>query len=49
MISFLKAKEIALYKLPERLEIVDAMPMVGGGQKVDKNRLRNNLCTLLSG
>jgi len=43
MISFLKAKEIALYKLPERLEIVDAMPMVGGGQKVDKNLLRNLL------
>jgi len=43
MIAFLKAKEIALYKLPERLEILDAMPMVGGGQKVDKNLLRNLL------
>lgn len=43
MISFLKAKEIALYKLPERLEIVDAIPMVGDGQKVDKNLLRNLL------
>ena len=43
MISFLKAKEIALYKLPERLEILDAMPMVGGDQKVNKNVLRNLL------
>ena len=43
MISFLKAKEIALYKLPERLEIVDAMPMVGDGQKIDKSLLRNLL------
>lgn len=43
MISFLKAKEIAHYKLPERLEILDAMPMVGGDQKVNKNVLRNLL------
>lgn len=39
MISFLKAKEIALYKLPERLETMDALPMAGGGQKVDKKVL----------
>jgi non-ribosomal peptide synthetase component E (peptide arylation enzyme) len=38
MISFLKEKGIATYKLPERLEIVERLPMVGE-QKVDKKRL----------
>jgi non-ribosomal peptide synthetase component E (peptide arylation enzyme) len=37
-VSFLKNKGIATYKLPERLEIIDRLPMVGG-QKVDKRRL----------
>ena len=35
MVSFLKEKRIASYKLPERLEIVEQMPMVGDGTKLD--------------
>ncbi len=48
MISFLKAKEIALYKLPERLELVNAMPMAGGGQKVDKKVLEKDIAAKLA-
>ncbi len=39
MTSFLKSKRIALYKLPERLELLDKLPMVADGQKVDKKAL----------
>ena len=42
MISFLKGKSIASYKLPERLEIVDSLPMVGE-QKVDKKVLQEDI------
>lgn len=43
MLSFLKEKKIAPYKLPERLEIVDKLPMVAEGQKVDKKVLRQDI------
>lgn len=43
MISFLKQKSIAPYKLPERLELVDSIPMVGAGQKVDKKELKQDI------
>jgi len=38
MISFLKGKGVAIYKLPERLEVVDKFPQ-SGGQKISKNDL----------
>lgn len=38
MISFLKAKGLAVYKLPERLEVVDRLPE-SGGQKISKQEL----------
>ena len=38
MISFLREKKIASYKLPERLEIVDEFPMARG-EKVAKREL----------
>lgn len=47
MISFLKSKDIAPFKLPERLEIVDALPMVGGGQKLDKKALEKDIAEKL--
>ncbi len=47
MISFLREKDIASFKLPERLEIVDALPMVGGGQKVDKKALEKDIAEKL--
>ncbi|MDP2645475.1 MAG: class I adenylate-forming enzyme family protein [Desulfobacterales bacterium] len=43
MTAFLKDKEIADYKLPERLEVVDSLPMAGGGQKVDKKILEKDI------
>jgi len=39
MIFFLREKKVASYKLPERLEWIKEIPVVGGGQKVDKKRL----------
>lgn len=38
IVSFLKAKGIAPYKIPERLELVSEMPLIGD-QKIDKKRL----------
>jgi len=39
MVSFLKTKGIAPFKMPERLEVVDGLPWVADGQKVDKKVL----------
>ncbi len=38
MVAFLKDKGIAPYKLPERLEIIDKLPVTGGG-KLDRKAL----------
>jgi non-ribosomal peptide synthetase component E (peptide arylation enzyme) len=38
MVSFLRGKKIASYKLPERLEVLEKLPLAGG-QKVDKKAL----------
>lgn len=46
MLSFLKGKNIAPYKLPERLEIIDSLPLVGG-QKVDKKALEQDILNKL--
>jgi non-ribosomal peptide synthetase component E (peptide arylation enzyme) len=43
MVSFLKEKRFAPYKLPERLEIVDDLPRVGDQQKVDKKALEQRI------
>lgn len=48
MIAFLKEKNIATFKLPERLEIVDKLPMVAAGQKVDKKALEADLLRKLN-
>ena len=40
MVDFLKEKQIARYKLPERLEIVDEFPAVGDSGKVNKETLK---------
>jgi non-ribosomal peptide synthetase component E (peptide arylation enzyme) len=42
IISYLKEKDIAIYKLPERLEIVDAMPR-NALNKIEKNKLKGML------
>ena len=40
MVAFLKQKKLAAFKLPERLEIVEALPTVGDSGKVDKKVLK---------
>ncbi len=47
MIDFLKAQRIAVWKLPERLEIREAFPMTPSG-KIQKYRLREEIASLLS-
>jgi len=48
MISFLKGKKIASYKLPERLEVLDELPL-RGHQKVAKGELQKDLLRKLQG
>jgi len=43
MVSFLKEKRIAPFKIPERLVIVQSLPLVPGGNKVDKRRLEQEI------
>ena len=43
MKSFLLEKQLAKYKLPERLEIIEAMPTVGDSGKIDKKVLKNDI------
>ena len=39
MVDFLKRKKIANFKLPERLEVVDSLPLVGESGKIDKRAM----------
>jgi len=43
MVQFLKSKKLAAFKLPERLEVVSALPVVGDSGKVDKKVLKTEL------
>ena len=43
MKSFLLDKQLAKYKLPERLEIIDEMPTVGDSGKIDKKVLKSDI------
>ncbi len=47
ILTFLHGHGIAHYKLPERLEIVIALPMVAEGQKVDKKALERDIVAKL--
>jgi non-ribosomal peptide synthetase component E (peptide arylation enzyme) len=38
MVNYLKSKKIAMFKIPERLEIIESMPLAGAA-KVDKKEL----------
>jgi non-ribosomal peptide synthetase component E (peptide arylation enzyme) len=44
---FLKGKKLAPYKLPERLEIIEIMPLVPAGQKIDRKRLEEDVASKL--
>jgi non-ribosomal peptide synthetase component E (peptide arylation enzyme) len=43
MVSFLKEKGVTPYKFPERLEVVNAFPMVAEGQKIDRKALEKDI------
>jgi len=43
MVDFLKGKQLAMYKLPERLEIVGEFPAVGDSGKVNKETLKKDI------
>jgi len=43
MVEFLKGKKLAMFKLPERLEIVDEFPAVGDSGKVNKETLKKDI------
>ncbi|MFC2021011.1 AMP-binding protein, partial [Chloroflexota bacterium] len=47
MVSFLKGKGIASFKIPERIEFVDSFPMVSEGQKIDKKVLAQDIAQKL--
>ena len=47
MVFFLKEKGIARFKLPERLEKVDALKLVPGGNKVNKRLLEEEIAQKL--
>ncbi|MBI4333754.1 MAG: AMP-binding protein [Chloroflexi bacterium] len=47
MVAFLKANNIASYKLPERLELLEQMPLAGE-QKIDKKALRQKLASKMA-
>jgi non-ribosomal peptide synthetase component E (peptide arylation enzyme) len=46
MVSFMKSQAVAPFKIPERLELVDDLPLAGG-IKVDKKQLRLDIETKL--
>jgi non-ribosomal peptide synthetase component E (peptide arylation enzyme) len=45
MSSFFRERQIAPYKIPERLELIHELPLVAGGNKVDKRRLEEEIKT----
>lgn len=47
MVSFLKEKKIAMFKLPERLEVVSEFPAVGDSGKVNKETLKKQIKELV--
>jgi len=47
MVSFLKEKQIAMFKLPERLEVVSEFPAVGDSGKVNKETLKKQIKALV--
>ena len=48
MVEFLLSKQIAKYKLPERLEIIEDMPTVGDSGKINKEDLKKDIAAKLA-
>jgi len=47
MVSFLKSRKVAAYKIPERLEILTELPLVAAANKVDRARLEEDIARKL--
>lgn len=47
--AFLRGKKVAPFKIPERIEMTDKIPMVADGQKMDKKRLAQEIARKLAG
>ena len=47
MVSFLKSRKVASYKVPERLEILAELPLVAAANKVDRARLEEDIALKL--
>jgi non-ribosomal peptide synthetase component E (peptide arylation enzyme) len=43
MVSFFKERQLAPYKIPERLEWVEELPLVPGGNKINKRELEERV------
>jgi len=43
MSSFFRSRQVALYKIPERLELITVLPLVAGGNKVNKRQLEETI------
>ena len=43
MSSFLRKRQVALYKIPERLEMIPELPSVAGGNKTNKRQLEEEI------
>ena len=43
MSTFFKSRRVALYKIPERLELTEELPLVPGGNKINKRVLEERL------
>lgn len=40
MVDFLKSKKLAMFKLPEKMVLMDAFPTVGDSGKINKKELK---------
>ena len=48
MVEFLSDQDIALYKIPERLELIASMPLAVDGLKTDKKVLQKDIADKLT-
>ena len=48
MASFFRERHVALYKIPERLELIQELPLVAGGNKINKRKLEEEIKTKLA-
>jgi non-ribosomal peptide synthetase component E (peptide arylation enzyme) len=47
MVDYLKSMRLAMFKLPERLELIDSLPLAAGGQKIEKKILEQDIIAKL--